>query len=205
MQITVLGAAGRTGQSLVAQALKEGHTVNALIRNPNGLKPTPGLTLFRGDATDIRDVASASTGSDLVISTLGTRMGKTTLMTDAVSAVIEASEMTHVTRFIVVSSYAVTGANNLSLGTELIARTFLKNIIADKISSEQLLRASDLDWTIVSPTILTNDEPRSAPRLVPSTEKITTRHRIARADVAAWILEEASNPRYVKKEIVISS
>lgn len=34
MKITVLGATGQTGQFLVDQALQQGHTVTAVVRNP---------------------------------------------------------------------------------------------------------------------------------------------------------------------------
>lgn len=34
MKIAVLGATGQTGQFLVNQALQQGHTVTAIVRNP---------------------------------------------------------------------------------------------------------------------------------------------------------------------------
>lgn len=34
MKITILGATGQTGQHLVNQALQQGHTVTAVVRNP---------------------------------------------------------------------------------------------------------------------------------------------------------------------------
>lgn len=37
MKITVLGATGQTGQYLVNQALQQGHTVTAIVRNPGKL------------------------------------------------------------------------------------------------------------------------------------------------------------------------
>lgn len=37
MKIAVLGATGQTGQYLVSQALQQGHTVTAIVRNPGKL------------------------------------------------------------------------------------------------------------------------------------------------------------------------
>lgn len=34
MKIAVLGATGQTGQFLIKQALEQGHTVTAIVRNP---------------------------------------------------------------------------------------------------------------------------------------------------------------------------
>lgn len=40
MKIAVLGATGQTGQELVHQALQQGHTVTAIVRNPAKLTVT---------------------------------------------------------------------------------------------------------------------------------------------------------------------
>lgn len=40
MKIAVLGATGQTGQELVQQALQQGHTVTAIVRNPAKLTVT---------------------------------------------------------------------------------------------------------------------------------------------------------------------
>jgi len=40
MKIAVLGATGQTGQQLVNQALQQGHSVTAVVRNPEKLTVT---------------------------------------------------------------------------------------------------------------------------------------------------------------------
>ena len=125
-------------------------------------------------------------------------------MTDAITAVIRGAKATGVTRFIVVSSYAVGGVRQLTLGTRLMSRTVLKNIAADKAASEVILKESGLDWTIVGPTILTDGPRGSGARELPSTEKISLRHTITRADVAAWLLNEAVASAHIRGEVIIS-
>lgn len=80
----------------------------------------------------------------------------------------------------------------------------MKQIIADKSAGEKLLRASDLDWTIVYATILTNKPKGSGVRIVPRTEKMGMENKIARADVAAWILDSLKDAKYVQKSVTIS-
>jgi uncharacterized protein YbjT (DUF2867 family) len=204
MIITVLGAAGKTGQEVVKQALAAGHRVHALVRRPEGMAARANLKIFIGDATNANDIAGASRGADVIISALGTGMGKSSLMSDAITAIITAARETGVTRFILVSSYAVGGARQLSLGTKILSRTVLKNISADKTMSEAILKESSLDWTIADPTILTNGPKGSGTRELSRTERIGLLHTITRADLAAWLLNEAVANNHTRDEVIIS-
>jgi uncharacterized protein YbjT (DUF2867 family) len=204
MVITVLGAAGKTGQEVVSQALAAGHRVHALVRRPDGIAPKSNLKVFVGDATNAKDIEEVSHGTDVIISALGTSTGKSSLMTDAVIAIIKAAQETGVTRFILISSYSVGGAGQLSIGAKIMTRTVLKNIAADKARSEAILKESNLDWTIVDPTILTNGRKGSGARELPQTEKIGLLHTITRADLAAWMLKEAVENKHSRDEVIIS-
>lgn len=202
LKITILGASGKTGVHVVEQALEAGYTVNALVRNGSTLAEKANLNVFVGDATSAKDVAEASQGSDAIISVLGTASTKSTLMTDAVKAVIAASEKTRVKRFILMSSFAVTGSD--FRGPMKLVSGLMKNMFKDKTRSEAILRSSDLDWTIVFATGLTNQVKGSGLRVVPKTEKLSMKHKAARADVAAWMLKEAKDNVHTKAEVIIS-
>lgn len=53
MHIPVFGATGGTGNQFVKQALAEGHTVTALVRDPVKLSlEDAGLTVMTGDVLD---------------------------------------------------------------------------------------------------------------------------------------------------------
>jgi len=202
MQVTILGASGKTGMQVVDQALEAGYTVNALVRNPESLKEAANLYVFVGNATSIKDVTRASQGSNVIISTLGTNSTKSTLMTDTVNAVIAASNATGVKRFILMSSFGVS-RNSLGGAMKLIGGV-MKSMFKDKVNSEAILRASDLDWTIVHAAALNNQPKGSGLRVIPKTEKLNIKNKIARADVAAWMLKEAKENAYNKAETTIS-
>lgn len=68
MQILILGATGRTGNLVLLEALKRGHTVTALVRTPSSLdslisalpsNQKSNVTLVRGSALNASDVANA--------------------------------------------------------------------------------------------------------------------------------------------------
>ena len=202
MNITVLGASGKTGSQIVNQALEAGHSVNALVRRPNALEEQDNLTVIVGDVTKSEDVAKASTGAHVVISALGAMGGS--LMTEAVTAVIEASKVTGVKRFILMSSFAVR-KDQLSGGSKFVTGLLMGKAVKDKSSSEDLLRNSNLDWTIVYPTGLTNNEKGAEVHVVSNSETVGMKNKIARADVAAWILNEAEASNYVKAEALITT
>lgn len=202
MNITVLGANGRTGVEVVKQALLAGHKVYGVVREVGGLDDHPNLTVIVGDATDPALIAKASKNSDVIISTLGATSNKSTLMTDAVKAVIAASKKTGHKRFILMSSFAV--ESNRLKGAMKLVTGLMKGMIDDKTTSEKVVKASNLDWTIMYATRLTNQPKGSGVRVLPAAEKIGLSHKIARADVAAWVLQEAGKNAYKKKEVTIS-
>ena len=202
MVITVLGGNGQTGVVLVKQALAAGHDVHSLVHHDNGLEKQPKLAIFVGDATKPEDVVNASKGSDLIISVLGTNSAKSSLMTDAIQAVIAASETTGVKRFILMSNFAA-GENQLGGGLKLVGG-LAKRVFKDKITSEDILRSSDLDWTIVHATRLTDDQKDTHARVVSPSEKITASDSISRAAVATWMLNEAKRNAHSKGSVTIS-
>ena len=201
MNITVLGASGKTGSELIKQALDAGHTVTAVVRRVGSIETRPNLTVTVGDVTDPSVIASTSKGTDVIVSTLGTMKG--TLMTDTVTAVIAASKTTGVKRFILMSSFAVR-KEQLGAATKIITGLAMGSVVKDKAASEELLRASDLDWTIVYPTGLANAPKGAKLRVVPLDKKVGITHKTARADVAAWILTEASNNAFVHQDVLIT-
>jgi putative NADH-flavin reductase len=206
MKMTVLGASGKTGQDIVNQALEAGHTVSGLVRRHDALAAQLNLNVFEGDVTNPQDIAKASNGTDVIVSALGSRGGS--LMTDTVTAVIAASKVTHVKRFILMSSFVVR-KEQLRDGFKFVTGIFMSKAIQDKSKSEELLRKSDLEWTIVYPTLLTDTAKGASVgasvRVVGSPEKVGMKNKIARADVAAWMLSEAENNAYVRKEALISA
>ncbi|MEV8394213.1 MULTISPECIES: NAD(P)-binding oxidoreductase [unclassified Streptomyces] len=201
MNITVLGASGKTGLQVVRQALEAGHTVHAVVRRADALEPRANLHLTVGDVADPAVVAEASKDSDAIISALGNL--KVPLMTPAVQSVIKASDITGVKRFVLMSAFVVE-RDRLRPSMKVISRLGMKTAIEDKTASEALLRRSGLDWTIAYVTTLT-DRPKGARiREVPKSEKLGMRHKISRADSAAWMLDAAVSNKHIHEGIVLA-
>ncbi|WP_456830491.1 NAD(P)-dependent oxidoreductase [Deinococcus sp. UYEF24] len=99
----VFGASGQTGQHFVSLALKEGHRVRALVRNPAKLAfESPELEVRQGSVTDVPDLDGLVQGADFVISMLGdAEMQKTAKVNTAfVQKLVPAMRRQGVSRFL---------------------------------------------------------------------------------------------------------
>src|SRR5438445_7467289 len=156
MNLLVLGATGRTGRLVVEQALAAGHTVTALVRSPEKVaNGNANLRVVTGSATDKSELARALEGADAVISTLG---GKGSVIEDSSQAIVAAARAAGVSRVVVLSSWVVE-QDRMDVVSRLLTGIAMGPVIKDKNAGEQVLRQSDLEWTIVYPSVLTDGEP----------------------------------------------
>ena len=200
MNLVILGATGGTGRLVVEQALAAGHAVTALVRSPEKLTiRNSSLRVIAGKATDAGDVARAFEGAGAVISTLG---GTGSVIADSTRAILEAAHKTGVKRVVVLSSFFVE-RDRLDAVARLITGIAAGSKIKDKVAGEQLLRQSDLDWTIVYASPLT-DGPATGFVDVPEGTKRRIWDRISRADVAAWVVRAATSPKYGRRSVGIT-
>jgi putative NADH-flavin reductase len=207
-RVLVLGATGGTGRQIVAQALERGHEVTALVRNPAGLPMRyERLRVVTGSLPENAGVlVDAARGQDAVISALGrgTSFRSLNLMERCVPAILDAMRKDGVRRLIFTSAFGVGDTFGYAPALpRLFIRTLLRDIYADKVVGEGLLRQSDLDWTIVHPTGLTNGpltgQYRAGERL-----DLAGLPRISRADVAHFILAQLDDPTYLRKVATVS-
>ena len=201
MNLVVLGAAGRTGRLVVEQALAAGHTVTALVRSPEKL--TTGNENLReviGDATKTSDLSRALQGADAVISTLG---GKGSVIADSTQAIVAAAHAAGVRRIVVLSSWLVERDRMHAL-TRLLTGMAMGSLITDKIAGEQVLRRSDLEWTIVYASMLTDGPADGSVAVLPEGAKRRMSQKISRADVAAWMVESATSVQHSRSAVGIT-
>jgi len=208
MRILVLGATGRTGSELVAAALAAGHDVSALVRDPERLgEDAERLRTVTGDAQDAQAMERACEGQETVLCALGPRsprdLWRCELMQRSIGALVAASRRHGVKRVILLSALgAGESAKHAALPSRIAFRTMLRRVGEDKDRSEDALRASDLDWTVVYPPSLTNAPPSGAYRHGEDLRLAATA-RISRADVAHFMLVQAEDSRYSRRGVII--
>ena len=201
MNLLILGATGRTGRLVVEQALAAGNTVTALVRSPEKLTiRNSNLRVVTGRATDPEDVARALVGADGVLSTLG---GGGSVIADSTGAMVEAAHKTGVRRVVVLSSFFVE-RNRLGAVPRLLTGVAMGSVIKDKSAGEQLLRQSDLDWTIIYASLLKDGPVSGSVEVLPEGAMRRISDRISRADVAEWMVQAATSGHFSRRSVGIT-
>ena len=202
MKIIVFGPTGGTGQQLVAQALAAGHEVTAFTRNPGAIAPRPGLTVAVGQTLDANAVERAIAGHDAVLCALGGQpwRRRARVCSSAVRNIVPSMAKHGVRRIVAISTF---GAGNSRPQVGWFARTVLfglvlRSEVADKEAMERELTASDLDWTVVRIGLLTDGEARGTWRAADD-NSIQGMGKIARADVAAFMLAQLESGTWVRR------
>jgi putative NADH-flavin reductase len=71
MNVLVFGASGGTGRELVKQALAQGHSVTAFVRDPTTFDGKyPNLKVLQGDVSDYESVERAVQNQDAALCAL---------------------------------------------------------------------------------------------------------------------------------------
>ncbi|MDA8088421.1 MAG: NAD(P)H-binding protein [Nitrospiraceae bacterium] len=94
MKLFICGATGRTGRELIKQSLERGHRPTAFVRSPEKLNiQDKNLIIIKGDVRNPIQLAQAASGTDAVLSALGTSgLLPTTLLADFTGAICQAME-----------------------------------------------------------------------------------------------------------------
>ena len=207
MKIIIFGASGKTGVKLVKQSLEQGHSVTAFVRNPEKLAiENENLTFATGDAFDPASVSQAVQGQDAVICVLGsgTDLKKTMIRAKGTINIVNAMQKNNIRRLMVVTAMGVAESwEDLSLFNKFIFAVLMKNIREDHEAQEASIKESNLDWTIVRPSGLT-DTPRTGIYSVGENIPAIT-SRISRADVADLILKELIENALIGKAVTITN
>jgi putative NADH-flavin reductase len=203
MNIALFGATGGTGRQVLQQALAQGYEVRALVRDLAKLPGDRHGLAIVGDCLDQRAVNDCVQGTDAVICVLGTHPGGQPIEAVGTRNILTAMQTAGVRRLIAVTSMGVgDSADQMAFLFRILMKITLKKVMEAKEEQERLIRASDLDWTIVRPGGLT-DGPRTGTYSA-GVEKSIRARRVSRADVAEFVLKQLTDDRFVRQTPAIS-
>lgn len=187
MNLTLIGSTGRTGRYVLAEALRRGHRVTAFTRNATALEARPDVVV-EGDGRDLEKMRLAVAGADAVISIInGGDSGDPHRAAEATRTIIRAMTETGVERLIVTTPYPIVARRPFLV--LWLLRRLLATQYADARDLERAVSTSDLDWTIVRLTRLT-DRP-AVGAVVIRRELLAKPRSLTRADVATTLLDIA--------------
>ena len=146
MNIVLIGATGAIGSRILDEALRRGHTVSAVTRDPRKLDARPGMTIRAGSTSDGPGLTQVVKGHDAAVVSVKWNEND-------ITRVIDVIRKAGVKRCLF-----VIGAGSL---LRKDGRTHLEHM-ADKgiqpptskpasLAYEEIKKVKDLDWTAISP------------------------------------------------------
>ena len=208
--ILIMGATSGIGRCAMNEAVRRGLPVRAFARSADTLEATDLVEPFKGDATSAEDVSRALDGARAVVYALGIteRLAmlweEETLFSETTRVLLDAMAQSDVSRLVVVTGF---GAGRSKSAMSWIEKTGHRAILgkpyADKDRQEELVLASDTDWTIARPVILTKGARTDDYRVLRDPQ--TWRNGlISRASVAHYLIDAIEQGLDLRADIVLT-
>ncbi len=216
MKILLLGATGRTGRIIIDLAIQRDYKINCLVRNSEKIKKDHNtLKIFEGSPERISDLEVVMQGCNAIISVLSIsrksdfpwaklRTPKT-FLSDVMNNVIQLAEKHNIKRVIMCSAWGVSDSKKdiPKWFKWLIDNSNIGVTYKDHGQQEELLKKSNLSWTIVRPSGLTNSKKEQG--IIESyRNKPKPKMTISRLSVAKYMVNALNNDELIGKTPVIS-
>ncbi len=215
MQLVVFGATGNLGQRVVGEALRRGHEVVGVVRDPEAVEsPDERVRLVKGDATNADDVAKVARGADAVVSAISPRPSPRGLPAPSLAensrALIKGLRDAGVKRVLYVG-----GASSLEVapGKALADTPDFPEIYREEAREGRealdIWRkdAKGLDWTYLSPAAEIAPGKRTG-KYRTTDDKLLVDDKgksfITFEDYAAAVLDELEHPQHVAKRFGVA-
>ncbi len=146
-KIAIIGATGRAGSQLLEEALRRGHSVTAIARNPAALQGRAGVTPVALDIKDAAALQQALEGHDVVLSAAHfSGIPAETLLAPAKKAGIK--------RVLVVGGAGslLLPDNSRVIDSPDFPEAYKAEASAGAVYLDTLKQEKDLDWTFLSPS-----------------------------------------------------
>ena len=195
--IAIIGATGNIGSRVLDEALRRGHKVTAITRDPKKLEPRRGVTVKAGSTSDGPALTRTLKGHDAVIVSVKWNEND-------VGRVIDVIRASGVRRCLF-----VVGAGSL---IRKDGRTHFEHM-AEKgvqpptskpasLALEAIRKVGNLDWTAISPAASIQPGERTGKFRLGLDQLIEDdqgQSAISREDFAIAILDEIERPKHIRK------
>jgi uncharacterized protein YbjT (DUF2867 family) len=168
MKILLLGATGRTGKLVIEEAIRRGHQISAIARDPEKLKDYQ-IDITQGTPYDFETVENALSGCEAVINTLNISrksdnpwaglVSPKDLISKSATNAVTAVKKAGITRFIALSTIGA-GSSWKTTPTILkfiVSISNLKYAFGDHGKQEEILQNSSIEYTICRAPMLSTE------------------------------------------------
>jgi len=215
MEVLLIGANKGLGYQVLKELLSKKITVNCLIRRKGLINfESKYLNLFYGDATNLSDLKKSIGNSECIISTINVQRknifpwsrltnSKTTISDFAKNSIIASEDK--INRIITISAWGVGESMEKipKLFKFLIKFSNLKYPYIDHDIHEKVIENSNLNWTIIRPTALTNETKYHDIEEFKGKRKIN-KITIGRKSLAKYVVKIIGDKYFYRKKITVS-
>lgn len=211
MKITIFGGTGAAGLLAIEKALHEGHQVIAYARKPEKITfQHENLTVVKGELTEYEKIEEVISDSKAVISLLGpTGKAKDTLISNGYRNIISAMKKHGVKRLITAVSTSYRDPKDkfnfmVSFGVVML-RVVGPSILKDILTMGDLIRNSQLDWTMARLPMLKNSEAKGNIHIGYTGDGEFNFFELTRADLADFLVHQLADNTYLYTAPAISN
>jgi uncharacterized protein YbjT (DUF2867 family) len=215
MKILLLGATGRTGKLVIEEAIRRGHQISAIARDPEKLKDYQ-IDITQGTPYDFETVENALSGCEAVINTLNISrksdnpwaglVSPKDLISKSATNAVTAMKKAGITRFIALSTI---GAGSSWRTTPAILKFIvsisnLKYAFGDHGKQEEILQNSSIEYTICRSPMLSTEintkgavavkEGENPPKMV-----------LSRNSAAEFFIKIIENKEHIREIVTLSN
>lgn len=212
-KVIVFGAGGKAGSKIVAEAVRAGHQVTAVVRDPSKHAGLAGerIALKQGDVTSAADVAALAAGHDAAVSAAARLdVDAAEFYTAAANALVAGLAKAGVGRLVLIgigTALTVDGTTMVhdTEGFPAAGRAFSLGHVAELEILER--DGGDLDWLVLAPppVVLDDAAPRTGSyrtggrQLIPDAAA-----SFSYADLAVAVVEEIDAPRHHRDLVAVA-
>jgi putative NADH-flavin reductase len=207
MNVVLYGATGNSGSRILKELVSRGHSVTAIARDTS--KIPSEVTAKQDDLSDVDTIASLISGADVVISAYNPPTDNTNALigvTERQIASVKKAGKRDI-RLIVVGG---AGSLEVAPGVTLLASGHLPApyvpIAESHSKAWEVLKASDINWTYLSPAAFFQPGERTGNFRLGKNELISDsdrQSRISMEDYAIAIVDEIEKPAHERARFSI--
>ena len=211
MNIALIGATGFVGSGILQEALRRGHAVTALVRDPEALTPHPKLRAQIADVYNATGVARLVAGHDTVISAFNPGWRNPdlyALQVKGTKAIIQGIKEAGLKRLLFVGGSGSLEVRPGVQGVDLpgFPEQYKQGALATREALNLLRLETTLEWTVLSPSAdLFSGERTGQFRL--GTDQLLRdangESRISLEDFAMAMVDEVEHPQHVRRRFTV--
>ena len=200
MRVALIGASGNAGSRILSELVIRGHSVAAIVRNPDAVPKLANVKAKKGDVYDQAGLAELLQGHDAVISSVH-------FTASDPAKLIAAVRESGVKRYLVVGG---AGSLEVAPGLKLIdaldfPEAYRSEATAGAAFLDRLRQDQDLDWTFLSPSAMFVPGERTGVFRLGLDQLIANEagSSISFEDFAIALVDELEKPTHIRRRFTV--